>query len=502
VTASGKSYRDILRSSSIMGGAQVVTYLVALLRVKLVAILLGPAGVGLVSVYSSATSLLGTIAGLGIANSAVREIARANGSDDQDQSARTTAILERAGWMTGVVGLLLAVGLAQPMSVWMLGSPAHTWALATLGVCVLLNLVNVARLALLQGYRRVGDIARANVLSAVLGTVAAIGLYAALGQDGIVPSLIATSLLTLVISSHFCRASGAPTRSVSWRETLSGTQALSRLGAAFVWSGLLVASVDVFTRSVIARALGLDAAGMYQAAWALSGLFASFILTAMSADFYPRLTAVIVDHPEAARVVNQQTEVGILLAVPGLLASICFAHVALHVFYAPVFAPAADVLRVLVVGVFCRVISWPMGFVQLSLGASRSFIVTESLFVAVQAALVYVLVPHLGVLGAAYAFTTAYMLYVMCMLFVSRALIGFRWSSEVVRMIAISAALMVGSLMVGQMHHGIMATVVATALVGAGTVWSVLGLAQRTHSPVAQKVRGVLQSLRLSNYIK
>ena len=45
----GKSYRDILRSTSIMGGAQGLNYLVALVRVKLIAVLLGPAGVGLVS---------------------------------------------------------------------------------------------------------------------------------------------------------------------------------------------------------------------------------------------------------------------------------------------------------------------------------------------------------------------------------------------------------------------------------------------------------------------
>ena len=73
------SYWQILRSSSIMGGAAGLNYLIALVRVKVVAILLGPTGVGLVSLYTSAIGLLGTVSGLGIGSSAVREVTRAFG---------------------------------------------------------------------------------------------------------------------------------------------------------------------------------------------------------------------------------------------------------------------------------------------------------------------------------------------------------------------------------------------------------------------------------------
>jgi PST family polysaccharide transporter len=365
-----------------------------------------------------------------------------------------------------------------------------------------MNVVNVARLALLQGYRRIGDIARANVLSAALGTVAAVGIYAVLRQGGIVPSLIATSLLTLLISNYFCRNSEIPKDVVSWRETFAGTRALSRLGAAFVWSGLLLTGVDVFTRAVIARALGLDAAGVYQAAWALSGLFAAFILTAMGADYYPRLTAVILDRAEAGRVINQQTEVGVLLAIPGLLATICFADIALHIFYTAKFAPAADVLRVLVLGVFCRVVAWPMGFVQLSLGASRSFVITETLFVAMQAVFVYIFVPPFGVLGAAYAFAAAYILYVLCMLYVSRTLIGFRWSPAVVRLVAVSVTLITGAITVTVVYSGTTRTGLAIALVFVGAVFSLHGLVQRTESGVGKGAATLLQALGFSRHTR
>lgn len=43
---------------------------------------------------------------------------------------------------------------------------------------------------------------------------------------------------------------------------------------------------------IVVRSLGLDAAGLFQAAATLSTLYIGVILTAMGADFYPRLTAV------------------------------------------------------------------------------------------------------------------------------------------------------------------------------------------------------------------
>jgi PST family polysaccharide transporter len=59
---STSSYGQILKSSSIVGGAQAINYVVGLLRTKAVALLLGPSGVGLVGLYVSAIGLVGTFA--------------------------------------------------------------------------------------------------------------------------------------------------------------------------------------------------------------------------------------------------------------------------------------------------------------------------------------------------------------------------------------------------------------------------------------------------------
>ncbi|MES2785422.1 MAG: O-antigen translocase [Pseudomonadota bacterium] len=475
-----KSYKEIVRSSSIIGGSQVFIFVVALIRTKIVALLLGPSGIGLVGIYSSAMTVIGAATGFGISSSAVREVAHAYKNEDGEQVARTVTILQRACWVTGIFGWLIAVLIAKPVSQWMMGTPEYGWALAVLGVTLLIGAINSGQLALLQGSRRIGDIARANMLSAAISTFVAVGLYAWLAEGGIVPVIIASGAVSLASSYWFARKVKTIPLAVSWVETVAGTRRMARLGIAFMWSALLTSGLEVLTRAIVSRELGLDAVGIYQAAWTLSGLFAGFILGAMGADFYPRLASVAADSVAARRLVNEQTEIGILLALPGLLGTLAFAPVLIEVIFSSRFVAAADLLPWMVLGVFCRVVGWPMGYVQVAKGASRLYIATETFFAAATAVLLFVFIASYGVVGAAYAFALAYVLYVLGMLWVARVLIDFGWSSDVIRLLCITGFLVgLGILISIHAPSLVLRLVAGGAITVVGTLYSARGLVRR-----------------------
>jgi PST family polysaccharide transporter len=65
------SYREILVSTLLIGGSSGVNVLISLLRVKAFALLLGPAGVGLLGVLQSLADLVRSAAELGINSSGV-----------------------------------------------------------------------------------------------------------------------------------------------------------------------------------------------------------------------------------------------------------------------------------------------------------------------------------------------------------------------------------------------------------------------------------------------
>jgi enterobacterial common antigen flippase len=93
-------------------------------------------------------------------------------------------------------------------------------------------------------------------------------------------------------------------------------------------------------------------------------MFASFVLSAMGADFHPRLTATIHDRAQPARAVNEQTEIGVLLALPGLLAALTLAPLAIKLLYTPQFLHASDLLPWMALGVFGQVISRRLGILH------------------------------------------------------------------------------------------------------------------------------------------
>lgn len=429
-----------------MGGASAVNYLVGLIRVKIVAVLLGPAGVGMVSLFTSTVGMIGTVTNFGIASSGVREVAQAFSAEDQQRMARTVITLRRACWLTGLLGWAVTALLAPWLSEWVFGDSMHAWAIGLLGVTLLLGAASAGQMALVQGIRRIGDIARANVYGAMINTVVAIALYAWLGTKGIVPVLVSTALVTLLISWCFAKRVRVESVALSWRESVMGARQLAGLGMAFMWSGVMMAGLDIFIRALITREQGIEAAGLYQAAWSLSGLFAGFILSAMGTDFYPRLAGVIHDHAQARKVVNEQMEIGILLAMPGLMGTLAFSPWLLTIFYSKEFQPGAELLPWFVLGIYGRVLSWPLGFIQLAKGSSRIFAMTETLFVLMQVGLVWCIVPRLGIRGAGYAFAASYFLYTLAMTFVARFLIDFRLERRLKKFLSISALLITAGL--------------------------------------------------------
>jgi PST family polysaccharide transporter len=447
MTKSEQSYGQILKSSSIIGGSQGINYVVGMLRTKLVAMLLGTYGVGLVGLYIAATNLVASLTGLGLGSSGVREVAEAHSSGDTAGLARTVTTLRRACWVTGLIGWIATLALAYPLSLWTFKpeerSPERTTAIALLGITVLFGAVSGGQTALLQGTRRIGDLARINVLGVVAGTVIAVALYAWLGERGIVPVLIVTAAVNLGFSWWFSRKVPVAPQPMRWKDTWRDSKRLLQIGVAFMFSGLFTAAAALGIRAVIVRDLGIDDNGIYQGAWGISGMFAGFVLNAMGTDFFPRLTAAANDNAQVNRLVNEQTEIGVLLALPGLLATLAFAPWAMRFFLTAKFVPGAELLPWFVLGVFGQVISWPMGFTLAAKGAARWYVLVELTANVLRLGFSVVLLRWVGLWGTALAIPLLYLVHTLLLLWICHRLTRFRWSPGALKLLLISAVLVV-----------------------------------------------------------
>jgi antigen flippase len=150
----------------------------------------------------------------------------------------------------------------------------------------------------------------------------------------------------------------------------------------------------------------------------------------------------------------------------------------LELFYGRKFLPAAELMPWFILGVFGRVVSWPLGFIQLAKGASRVFMLTESTTIALWLVLIFVLVPPFGVLGAAYAFALVYSFYTLVMLGVSRHINRFQWSRSVQQLLVLSAVMVALSFGLTLMAQGWIAAAGGGILTLVGSIISLRGLGQ------------------------
>ena len=129
--AAPHTYGQILKSSVLIGGSSALNLALGIVRVKAIALILGPSGIGLIGLYTSIVTLAQNVAGLGVNNSGVRQIAAAVGTGDTELIARTAAVLRRVSVALGLAGaavLLVAGAAGVAAHVRQRGARATRWA--------------------------------------------------------------------------------------------------------------------------------------------------------------------------------------------------------------------------------------------------------------------------------------------------------------------------------------------------------------------------------------
>jgi PST family polysaccharide transporter len=413
----------------LIGGSSALNIAIGIVRIKAMAVMLGPTGIALFGLYGSIANLTQNIAGMGINSSGVRQIAEATSSGDVERIARTTTVLRRTSVLLGVLGALALVVCSKQVSTLTFGNNQNAAAVSLLSLAVLFQLVSAGQAALIQGMRRIADLAKLSVLGALSGTLISIPIVYFFHERGVVPSLVGVAVTTAITSWWYSRKISIQPSSMTSPQVKQETAALLKLGLAFMSSSLMAIGVAYAIRVIVLRNVGFEATGFYQSAWTLGGLYVGFILQAMGADFYPRLTANASDNTVCNRLVNEQTRVGMLLAGPGIVATLTFAPVIMTLFYSTKFGAAVELLRWVSLGAMLQVIVWPLSFIIVAKGKQMMFFCTELSWALVSLVIAWICLKYFGLNGAGIAFFGSYVFLGFLLYNVVNRLSAFRWST-------------------------------------------------------------------------
>jgi len=469
------AFARILRSSALMGGAQVITLATGFIRTKIVALLIGPSGVGLVGVLTAFNGNLAALAGWGLGTSGVRTI---SGASDQEKAGKIAAV-RRLGMLLSWLGLLAMALVFWPIGWVTFKGSDYSAELFIAGLAIPLTIATSMWSALLQAHGQLRTLAKSQVFSAILGLLVGLPLVYCFGSKGIAASILLAAAAPAFITWRAARRHCPPSVIAATPEDI---KSLIQLGGALMVVGLSAQASAYVVRLVIIRQEGLAAAGHYQAAFAVAGSLPGFVFMAMGADFFPRIAGAK-DEAEAQRLTEKQIQAGLLLALPLITVLLTMGRLCIHLLYANTFDAAIPLLSWMVWGVFLRLISWPMGYWMLARGSSASVILAEVIGSSILAAMPIVLMPFYGLPGAAAGFFISYVCHTVIMMVLAFRRSG-RWlGRQTLAWVSAAATILALAQWTAGLIGGLYGGLIPSLVVTAGCAWAYFRAMKEDENP-------------------
>ncbi len=424
------SYRQIMKATSLFGGVQVFNIIISIVRSKIVAVFLGPAGMGVMGLLTSTTGIISSLTNFGLGTSAVKNIAEASGTADQNRIATVVTAFRRMVWFTGLLGLIVTLILSPWLSQLTFGNKKYTLAFIWLSVSLLFNQLCSGQMVLLQGMRKLKYLAKADVVGNSIGLLITLPLYYFFGIDGIVPGIIGTSVISLFVALYFSRKVQVTNIAISHSQTILEGKGMLKMGLMISLSGLLSLGAAYIVRIFISRTGGVEQVGLYSAGFAIINTYVGMIFSAMATDYYPRLSAVSYDNNLSKQIVNHQAEIALLILAPILIIFLVFINWAVILLYSKQFLGVSDMIYWAALGMFFKAASWPIGYIFLAKSKGKIFMWSEL------AANTYTLIFNIigyyywGLTGIGISFLLSYVLILLQVFYIGKIKFEFSFYSS------------------------------------------------------------------------
>lgn len=442
------SYRSILKGISLFGGVKVFEILINLIRGKFVAIFLGPAGVGISSIFANVAATVSQLSSCGLNLAIVKEVVSAK--DEPDRLAQVIGVSRRLTLATAIFGALLCIALAPLLADFSFGSRQLTSQFFFIALAVFFIVDNGGKLAVLQGLQEVKRLSKSTLIGALAGLFVGVPLYWKFGTAAIAPAIAALTLCQNIFYTTQLRGARRclPKTTVSLSSHSSLIKKLFALGMILLASDMIGNLCNYLLLAVIRKIGGIDDVGFFQSANSITNQVAGVVFTAMSLDYFPRLSAVASDNREMNTIVDRQSNVICYIILPLALLLILFAPLVVRILLTSRFEVIVPLLRWMALGVVIKAISYPMGYITFAKDNKSVFFWLEG----ITANLLFLLTPIIffhwfGLIGFGYGMVAEQSLCFIIYFVVNRKLYGYTPSSETIRTLSVSVLLAAASLL-------------------------------------------------------
>ena len=410
MAGSGNISRKAMKAMGLFGGVQVMGILCSIVRTKLVALWIGPVGIGLFGIFNNALEMISTGTNLGIRSSSVRDISQAQDSSTPGLVARMVAVVRKWSLWLGLFGALVTLMLAPLLSQLTFGDQSHLWGFVALSVAVLLGAITNGEYAVLQGSARLKRLASVTLWGTLTGLAVSIPLFYLLRERSILPSILAYAMALAAFAWLFRNKDYAKAQ-VSRSETFEMGKGFVKLGIFMTLGNFASILASYAFNAWLNLNAGTEVVGYYQAGYTLINKYTGLILTALGMEYYPRLAKVANSRVRLRAFVSPEINVAIAVMAPIVAMFILLRELVVWILYTPEFNVILTFISWGMIGTVLRTLSWCLAFTILAKGDGKTYLWTEVASAVINLVLNIVFYRWWGLTGLGIAFLVSYLLY-------------------------------------------------------------------------------------------
>jgi len=330
---------------------------------KLVALLLGTQGIGLIAIYYSSTDLIRNFLSFGIPQSAVREVASVNEFDDFAEYSKKISVTKKIVIYTGLFAALFTLFSSPFISYLSFGNYDYTWAFSTLSILVFANVIFDGQVAILRGIQKMKSLALSSLVGSIIGLAMGFPLIYFLRENGIIPALVLSSIASVAFSWLLVSRLNFLQINFTIPELFFQGREMLRLGISLTIITLLTALSNYLVRIIISVKGNLSDVGSYEAGVVIVTTYFGVILGALSTEFYPKMYAASDSISKLQKIINDQSNMAMFMLSPFLVALIFFLKFFIELFYTSAFLDSTGYIICALFSLVINIYSDNLGFV-------------------------------------------------------------------------------------------------------------------------------------------
>ncbi len=404
--------KRILKAGSMTGGSSLFNLLASVARIKVVALLVGTIGVGVISYLINFVQLAVSITTLGLGSGIVKLTSEfeAEGAKEDLDHLKGTA-LSTTFWFSMVVTVVLWLAAPQ-VSILLTGDMKYSLYVRVISLSIPCLTLGQSLTSLLNGFKAIREMALITVWGAVFSLIIVVPLVWKFRVTGVVWHFLLQSLLLLVIGIVFYRKCMRDPhllpflslRKLSWRLM----KMLAAFGIATFLLGVFQNLAYLIVRRLIESRYGQQGVGLYQVPYGLTLQYLNIILTALLTYSLPTMSGLRDDKEGLTKQFNLTMKVSLMTVVPIIAVLLLLKKYLVLFLYSREFLPSVHLLEVQLLGDFFKVIAFVFGVVVLSQARLKMWLLLDLFWDGIFVAMSFALLPKLGLTGIALAFLAGY----------------------------------------------------------------------------------------------